>query len=214
MESWQHRIQGDFFIAHYLKKYAVFIKDNEGYGVLGITDSIEDMTGGQAPILIKTVLIPFEDRIIYDSLVSSYPIHFGSGYRQSLKDTYRAIQERGGPITSLPPSPEPDDETVHTSNQKVLKAFQRELGKSGLSPKMMKEHTQNMADFGENFLLNQTPPVFLRDIQPEHLHRYARTSTDSINWVSFKRFARFLRDTGRRNPNDAEELLETVKDIR
>jgi hypothetical protein len=96
----------------------------------------------------------------------------------------------------------------------VLKAFQRDLGKSGLSPKMIKEHQGNIADFEEDFMLKQSPPAFLRDIQPDDMRRYASENTDVINWVSFKRFARFLRDTGRQNPDEAEELLATVKELR
>ena len=139
--SWKHRVAGNFFIFRYLKQYSIFLSSDDqarGYGVLGLTSPIEEVVGPYLPIYVQAVLIPFEDRIIYDSLLSSYPIVFGGGYRRSLKDTYRNIQERGGIITQLPTG---DDASglaqVEASNRKVLTAFQKALGISGLSPKMI-----------------------------------------------------------------------------
>ena len=139
--SWRQRIAGNFFIFRHLKQYSIFLSGDDpvrGYGVLGLTSPLEEVVGDYLPIYVQAVLIPFEDRIIYDSLLTSYPVVFGGGYRRSLKDTYRDIQERGGIITKLPP----DDEAsslaqVEASNRKVLAAFQKALGISGLSPKMI-----------------------------------------------------------------------------
>ena len=211
VESWKHRVNDSFFIAHYLKSHAIFITGKLAYGVWGITNSIEEMTDGQTPVYVKTVLIPFENRIIYDSLIAPYPVVFGGGYKKSLKDTYRAIQERGGVITQLPHNSIPTIDIVQQSNKKVLKAFSRELGKAGLSPQKMTEHIQSITDLADKFLLKQTPPEFLLDITPALLTRYAQTSKTKINWVSIKRYARFLRDTYRQDWNDAENLLDAVK---
>ena len=137
VESWKHRVEDNFFIFRHLKKYTVFIDGSSpanAYGVQGITGPLEEIIGPYLPIYVKAVLIPFEDRIIYDSLLSSYPIHFGGGYRRSLKETYRYIQEHGGIITRLPPDEDNAQEKAQASNKKVLTAFQKALGASGLSP--------------------------------------------------------------------------------
>ena len=78
VDSWKHRVEDNFFIFRHLKKYTIFIDGSSpanGYGVLGIDRPLEEIIGSYLPIYVKAVLIPFEDRIIYDSLLSSYPIH-------------------------------------------------------------------------------------------------------------------------------------------
>jgi hypothetical protein len=215
VDSWQHRIADSFFIYRYLKSYTVFL-DGESpphaYGVLGIVSPIEDILGPYLPIYVKTVLIPFGDRIMYDSLLAPYPISFGGGYRSSLNDTYRSIQERAGVITSLMPDAQVvSTATVQKSNQKVLRAFQKYLGKSGLSPSKMEEHTQNIEKFAQDFLPKQSPPVFLVDVDVQLVKQYQKAQTKSFNSVSFKRFARFLRDTFRSDYDDAQDILDYLK---
>ncbi|MBN1680487.1 MAG: hypothetical protein JW966_09355 [Anaerolineae bacterium] len=219
VDSWQHRVTGDFYIFRYLKKHTVLLSSESpmrAFGVHGLVSPIEEIIGPYLPILIKTVLLPFEDRIIYDSLFSSYSIHFGGGYRSSLKDGYNRIQEREGLITTLPPYAERSDPAaekkhVQEKNKKLLTAFQKELGKAGLSPKMMEEHTAAIAAFAENFLLAQTPPAYLLDTNRAHVEAYMKATSSKANLVSFKRFARFLRDTDRVYYEDAEELLDFLK---
>jgi hypothetical protein len=213
VESWEHRVQGNFFIERYFKKYAVFLGEGDtGYGVLGLTDSIEEMFFGDAPLYVNTVLIPFEDVIIYDSLISTYQISFGGGYKASFKDTYRAIQERGGLVTRLPHDPIPDKAAVRAGNKKVLTALKRHIG-SGMSARKAEEHVENITTFAEVYLLAQSPPVFLRDLTPELLERYA-DDAENVNWVSLKRLVWFLRDTGRVYYEDAEEMLDVIADLR
>ncbi len=216
VESWQHRVSGNFFIFRHLKKYTIFISGESpvrGYGVLGLTNPIEEILGSYLPIYVKAVLLPFEGRIIYDSLLTPYSVYFGGGYRSSLKDTYREIQERGGVITSLLPGEGDSDlERVQFGNKKMLTAFQKGLGKAGLSPKMIQEHTSNLAHFADLLLLEQNPPGLLLDITREDLATYLASQRGKINLVSFKRFARFLRDTARVDYEQAEDLLALLKD--
>jgi hypothetical protein len=217
--SWRHRIAGDFYVFRYLKKYTVFLSGESpvrAYGVLGLVSPIEEILGPYLPILVKAVLLPFEGRIIYDSLLSSYSIYFGGGYRSSLKDSYRNIQEREGIITSLPPhaggsEPETVRKSIQAKNRTILTAFQKTLGQTGLSPKMMEEHTANIAAFAQEFLLAQTPPALLLDITLAQVEAYLESAPGAVNPVSFKRFARFLRDTGRIDYNRAEDLLDFLK---
>jgi hypothetical protein len=72
---------------------------------------------GDAPVTLElAMLIPFEDRIIYDNLLASYQAHFGAGYRRSLNETHRCIQEREALITTLPPEEMHTPEKVLVSN--------------------------------------------------------------------------------------------------
>ena len=216
IDSWKHRVVDDFFIFRHLKKYTIFIDSSSpanGYGVQGITDSLEEIVGPYLPIYVKAVLLPFEDRIIYDSLLSFYPIQFGGGYRRSLNDTYRDIQERGGIIFNLSPSHDNSNsiERVRSSNKKVVTAFQKALGASGLSPNMIQEHTNNIVDFASNFLSNKMPPGMLLDFTGQEIEAYRKLRSGDINLVSFKRFVRFLRETGRMDWDEAEQILDFLK---
>jgi hypothetical protein len=213
--GWQHRVAGNFFIFRHLKKYSVFI-DTEtpphGYGVTGITDSIVDMVGPYLPVYVEAVLIPFEDRIIYDSLLAPYNMYFGSGYRSSLKDAYRDIQERDGIITTLPSDHTGSTDTkIQAGNRKVLMAFQKAAGVSGLSPKMIQEHTDNIAHFASEFLIKQTPPRLLVNLTQHDIEAYQESHNGKVNLVSFKRFVWFLRDTARIDWEEAEKLLNFLK---
>ena len=222
VESWEHRVSGEFFIYKHLKKYSVFLAGNENaraYGVLGITSSVKDTVGPYLPIYVRTVLIPFEERIVYDSLLSPYPIHFGGGYRQSLDHTYRHIQEREGILTSLHPATrivQLDEirSDYAAKNKKLTMIFQKHLGQSGLSPKMMQEHTQAIAVFGEEFLLQQVPPRLLLDTSLPDIKAYISATPGKVNMVSFKRFIQFLRDTDRIDYEQAEETLRYFKQQR
>ncbi|MDL5054906.1 hypothetical protein QQ056_15310 [Oscillatoria laete-virens NRMC-F 0139] len=214
VESWKYRIEDNFFIFRHLKKYTVFIDGSSpanAYGVQGITGPLEEIIGPYLPIYVKAVLIPFEDRIIYDSLLSSYPIHFGGGYRRSLKETYRDIQERGGIITKLPPDEDNAQEQAQASNKKVLTAFQKALGASGLSPKMIQEHSGSLADFAGEYMVKKTPSGMLVDLKKADIEAYRELRNGDINFVSFKRFIWFLRDTGRMDWDVAERLLKYLK---
>lgn len=101
ISSWKNRVADNFFVMKNLKYYSVFLGKNALYGVHGITDPFSEMIPPSLPVMVGTVLIPFEGRIIYDSLFSSYPIRFGSGIKKNLLDDYRRIKNQSGIITSL-----------------------------------------------------------------------------------------------------------------
>ena len=104
--SWQYRVAGRFFIFRHLKKFTVFLSQEnppQAYGVLGLASPIREIVPWPVPVLVDAVLLPFEDKIIYDSLLSPYSVSFGGGIRRGLNDDYRRVQEQGGVITTLQP---------------------------------------------------------------------------------------------------------------
>ena len=104
--SWQYRLAGAFYIFRSLQHSTIFLSETtpaHAYGVLGLVSSIEETVPLPLPVYMQAVLLPFEHHIIYDSLLTSYNVLFGSGYRQDLQELYRNIQEREGIITSLLP---------------------------------------------------------------------------------------------------------------
>lgn len=222
--SWQHRVSGNFFVLRHLKKYTVFLDRGTParvYGVLGLISPIEDVIGPYLPLYVNAVLLLFEDKIIYDSLLNPYNISFGRGIRESLNTAYRDAQEREGIITSLLPRKEPStaeeaQETLRDRNARIIKAFEKALFKSGLSPKMVQQHVSNIGTFVNDFLLGQAPPRPLLEVEAEDMEAYLGSGVLNAKEVkaavtSFKRLARFLCDSGRMEPGIVREIQDALK---
>ncbi|MDR2171452.1 MAG: hypothetical protein LBP59_15025 [Planctomycetaceae bacterium] len=103
LEGWHNRISGNFVLMKYLKKYAVFLdqRNNLLYGVIGITNPINLTLPHRLPILIKAVLLPFNDMIIYDSILQPFDIQFGKNVRSDLNEKYTEIKKEKGIITTI-----------------------------------------------------------------------------------------------------------------
>ena len=104
--SWKNFVKGDFLVVRHLRNYTVFLSIGEkplkAYGVLGLVDPLEELIGPYLPVMVETVLLPFNDKITYDSIISSYSISFGGEMRRSFNDAYQEAKMRFGIITSLP----------------------------------------------------------------------------------------------------------------
>jgi len=222
--SWQYRVAGNFYVLRHLKKYSIFLTEGthaRAYGVVGLLSPIEEVIGPYLPVYVQAILLPFGDKITYDSLLSSYNIFFGSGIRGDLNMAYRDAEEREGIITSLLPQAEPptaDEVTrdVRARNAKILKAFEKDLYKSGLSPKMVEKHTSNIETFANTYLIEQEPPRPVLEIEAKDLEAYLASRTfgsaeEKTNITSFKRFVRFLYESARIDPDAAWDLQNFVK---
>jgi hypothetical protein len=107
VRSWKHLVFGTFYAFRRLQKYMVFLSSTEpavAYGVLALSDRFEVLLGPHLPQMLRTTLLPFKGRIIYDGLISAYNVIIGPGIRRSLNENFKEAKERFGIITSLPPS--------------------------------------------------------------------------------------------------------------
>ena len=110
VRSWKHLVSGTFYAFRQLKKYMVFLSSTEpvvAYGVVALFDPFEAVIGPYLPRMIKTTLLPFKGRIVYDGLLSratTSPSVAGSG--GSSTRAYKEAKERSGIVTSLPPAAE------------------------------------------------------------------------------------------------------------
>jgi hypothetical protein len=102
IKSWNKYIKGKFLFLKSLKKYSIFIDfDNKkNYGVHGISSPIIDIMP-YLPVMIQTVLIPFNGKIIFDSLIQRDNISFGRNMRQSFNEEYIEIKRKYGIINSI-----------------------------------------------------------------------------------------------------------------
>ena len=111
VRSWKHLVSGTFYAFRQLRPYMVFLSTTEpvvAYGVVALFDPFVEVIGPYLPRMIKTTLLPFKGRIVYDGLVSGYNITFGAGIRRRLNEEYKEAKEGSGIVTTLPP-PAPVD---------------------------------------------------------------------------------------------------------
>jgi hypothetical protein len=100
IKSWRHRVAGKFFIFRQLKKHAIFMTDNNVYAVLSLQSFFEELVP-QIPCYVETVLMPFEEHIIYDGLLTPYPIVFGRGIQASMNEGYMDAKKNRKIIETL-----------------------------------------------------------------------------------------------------------------
>jgi hypothetical protein len=218
VESWRrYRIAGGFYILRALKAYTVFLSDRapqHAYGVLGLLRPIEEVAPMPLPLYSEVVLLPFEGQIIYDGMLHSYAVSLGPNIRRRLNETYRNAQEREGIITSLVPvdtSVSEQRTLIESRNAKLLQAFRQHLTKAGLSLKMVEQHAGNIEAFAQAVLVKQDPPQGLLEITLAELQAYLLTAKTKSTPISFKRFVRFLAETGRMEFEEAQTLLQVLK---
>lgn len=108
--SWRHLVHGKFYVFRELKNHTVFLSTDTpavAYGVLALSQPFEELIGPGLPVMVQTTLLPFKDRIVYDSLITSFNIYFGPGIRRSLNEDFKAAKARRGIVTSLPMADRP-----------------------------------------------------------------------------------------------------------
>jgi hypothetical protein len=110
VRSWRSRVEGNFYVLKHLKKHSIFLTDEDDkssdeelsvYGVLGLSSELDETLMFEPPCAIKTVLIPFEGQITYDSLLMSYPVSFGRNITGRLNRIYQSAKKNGAIIESL-----------------------------------------------------------------------------------------------------------------
>jgi hypothetical protein len=196
--SWKNRVAAKFFIMRHLQKYSLFLNDSDNpivYGVIGIVSPIAEILPLPLPIMVDAVLLPFGDKIIFDSLLNSYRVSFGSGIRKGLNNQLRHAQELRGVVTTLDATDQ--TQAIINGNQKILIAFRKWLAKEGLSEKMQHEHHTNVRIFVNDRLSSAMPPRSLLSVKVADLDAYFCACDNKANQVSFKRLVKFLCDSDR-----------------
>jgi hypothetical protein len=105
-------IKGRFIVIKHLTGYSVLMStDNEPYslyGVCGISDNIQDSFPYSVPFVAELVLLPFGDKIIYDSIANVFNVSLGPGIKATIKESYDQIKTEHGIYEKLdgtPPKP-------------------------------------------------------------------------------------------------------------
>jgi hypothetical protein len=136
VEQWKLFIRGEFHIERYLKNYAIFIGGDNVYGVVGLYQSFDEIfTRRYLPVYVKTVLLPFKGKLVYDGLMETYNIHFGGGIKRSLKEAYMTAKQNDEIVTQL----DNDDSGDTAAVQEVLqKDWSKEMAQLILTARKLK----------------------------------------------------------------------------
>lgn len=122
IESWKEGIFDTYFIVKYEKDIAIFYhsETRKCYEVLSLNDQLEDMIGPYVPRVVKTWLIPFKDRIIYDGLIAPYNIILGGSMGKNIQAEYKESIIKHGVLTSFNPK-----EEKSSSDEEILKFYMK-----------------------------------------------------------------------------------------
>lgn len=100
IKCWKNFMKDKFYIVTHLKEGSIFLNEQRAYLVLSLYDEFEDIFP-HLPFMVKTTLLPFKGRIIYNGVFQTYNIFFGSGIRRSVHADYQKAKSRFGVISSL-----------------------------------------------------------------------------------------------------------------
>lgn len=113
-------------------------------------------------------------------------------------------------------------EKIRAYNQPILDEFQSWLENSGLAPKTVKNHVENI-DFFTVYLVYYEPLTKLDEASVDDVHGFlgdwfprkamwASEFSMRSNMASFRKFFKFLRESGRINEEIEDDVQETLKE--
>ena len=127
ISKWKHSVKGSFHIERYLKRCAIFINNDDVYGVLGLYQGFDELIHrSRLPHYVQTVLLPFQGKIIYDGIFQAHNIYFGGGIKHSLKESYMTAKQNNRIIESFDCAKK-DKQKKETSKNKPRKDWRSEL---------------------------------------------------------------------------------------
>lgn len=108
VQHWQNFVAGDFYVERYLPSYSIWIAaapPANVYAVYGIAQPIEAIIERiYLPQRVNSVLLPFQDKIIYDGFLSTYPTRLGGPLNATLREEYITAKQQGRIIERLEPA--------------------------------------------------------------------------------------------------------------
>ncbi|MBP9186045.1 MAG: hypothetical protein KBG11_03015 [Bacteroidia bacterium] len=102
LNGFKKTISSTFIIFKCLSKNAIFIdtKDNKFYAVKALGDSFYEFFD-RFPVLVKTTLMPFNDKIVYDGFINPTGVYFGSGMTSTMKEDYKLAKVNNQILTTI-----------------------------------------------------------------------------------------------------------------
>lgn len=160
ISAWKNCVRGNFYIERYLKRYAIFIEDEDVYGVLGLYNGFDQMIPkSRLPLYVETVLLPFNGKIIYDGLLQGQNFFFGKGIKDDLKESYLRAKQNNRIIESLDTAAN-SGLKKEASKKKSSKDWRPELNELAKASKKLRGKATDPAIFSPAFSLVKTSIEF------------------------------------------------------
>ena len=154
VSSWNGFISDSFHIERILKKYAVFIKDNSVYGVLGLYQGFDELIHrSRLPLYVNAVLLPFKGVVIYDGLFEPYNVFFGGHFKRELKEIYMTAKQNGKIIETLESKKHSQNKPKNKPDCKAVKDWGPTLNQLAGIAKDLKGSAESPAIYSPAFSL-------------------------------------------------------------
>jgi hypothetical protein len=102
VSAWRHHITSKFILYDMNEEHAIFMDDSHIFGVSGIACEISELIDKEAlPNVVETTLIPYDGKIIYDTIISPMSIGFREGVLEVFRNEYDNAANNGGIITEV-----------------------------------------------------------------------------------------------------------------
>lgn len=154
ISTWKHFVQGNFHIERFLKRCAIFIENDEVYGVLGLHQSFDEIIHrSRLPLYVQAVLLPFKGKIIYDGLFQAHNVFFGSGIKSDLKESYMRAKQNNRIIASFDTDSKDTPKKKANQDNKSFKDWRPELNELAKASKKLRGKATDPAIFSPAFSL-------------------------------------------------------------
>jgi hypothetical protein len=102
LNGFKKTISSKFIIFKCLTKHAIFIntKNNNFYAVKALGDSFGEFFDS-FPVLVKTTILPFNGKIVYDGFIQNTGVHLSSGIKSTLNEYYQLAKKNNQILTTI-----------------------------------------------------------------------------------------------------------------
>ena len=163
IKSWKNFIKEKLLIFRYLKNYTIFLDINnppKAYGVLALRSYFDEIIESKLPIIVDAILLPFKDSIIYDGILSNYPIIFGRNKRNEFNDIYQEAKFRYGIIKSSNMTTE-----LEKSKADILRFYLR----NERNRQIYREEIEDLVNTDQEYL-----KIYYQETEKSHARKYGR----------------------------------------
>jgi hypothetical protein len=221
VKSWKTFKYGDFTLGKVIRGRGMFMTYDEPrviYAVCPLFSSFEEILP-EIPIMVRTAIIPFDNVLIYDGSIASYPVRFGPDLREIINDWYINAKELNRIKTSMLPQPSLTEKEkqiqIEKTNKYVLRYFKQYSRNEGRSEKITNRDYETAKAFG-SFLRSEPGGIIsLREISKENFFEYVSKvgEISKTMRIGLRRFFEYLAYTERINWELAEEILFIINTL-
>ena len=96
--SWKNALPGFYTLVRYQSGRALLMGEAGVFSVCGVTYELEHEIG-KAPAYVETVLLPFEDTVVYDGFLQAYDTDHSAAELQRIQDEFENCCAKGIALT-------------------------------------------------------------------------------------------------------------------